>query len=94
MIRRKLLPFTNETEVEGLDKLARESFYEYFSVRPFHDVEIEETDEIIRMLENAEEKKFIKYHQKNWENSFDVMPWFMEGLQGLKGFFSLSTPRC
>ena len=59
-----ILPFTNETEVEGLDKLVRESFYEYFSVRPFHDVEIEETDEIIRMLENAEEKKFHKIPPK------------------------------
>ena len=59
-----ILPFTNETEVEGIDKLARESFYEYFSVRPFHDVEIEETDEIIRMLENAEEKEFHKIPPK------------------------------
>lgn len=33
-------------------------------MRPFHGVEIEETDEIIRMLENAEEKKFHKIPPK------------------------------
>lgn len=53
-----VLPFANETELEDLDQLVRESFYKHFSVRNFFDIEIEDIDEIIRMLEEAEGKDF------------------------------------
>jgi len=43
-----ILPFTNETKVPGLNQLVREGFYEYFSVRSFHDVEMSDMDEIIK----------------------------------------------
>ena len=59
-----ILPFTNETEVESLDQLVRESFYEYFSVRTFYDVEIKEIDETIKMLEETEGKDFHKIPPK------------------------------
>ena len=88
-----VLPFTNETEVEGLNQLLRESFYEYFSVRSFHDVEIKEIDTTIEILEETEGKDFHKIQPKNWESFCDAMPWFMEKLKGLKGFFSLSMPK-
>ena len=53
-----ILPFTNETEVEDLEQLVRESFYKNFSVRNFLDVEIKEIDEIIKVLEEAEGRDF------------------------------------
>jgi len=59
-----ILPFSNETEVEGLEQLIRESFYEYFSVRSFHDVEIKEIDATIKMLEGTEGKDFRKIQPK------------------------------
>jgi len=59
-----ILPFSNETEVEGLNQLVRESFYEYFSVRSFHDVEIEEIDTTIEILEETEGKDFHKIQPK------------------------------
>lgn len=55
-----ILPFTNETEVEDLNQLVRGSFYEYFSIRPFHDIEINEIDEIVNGLEDTEGKGFHK----------------------------------
>lgn len=55
-----ILPFTNETELEDLDQLVRESFYKHFSVRNFFDVEIKETDGIIKTLEAAEGIDFHK----------------------------------
>jgi len=55
-----ILPFTNETKVEGLNQLVRESFYKHFSIRNFYDDEIEEIDEIIKMLEDTEGKNFHK----------------------------------
>jgi len=55
-----ILPFTNETKAEGLNQLVRESFYKHFSIMNFYDDEIEEIDEIIKMLENTEEKDFHK----------------------------------
>lgn len=59
-----ILPFTNETELEDLDQLVRESFYKHFSVRNFFDVEIKETDGIIRTLEVAEGIDFHKIPSK------------------------------
>jgi cell division septation protein DedD/TolB-like protein len=45
-----VLPFTNETKTEDLNRLVREGFYEYFSVRLFHDIEIYDTDSTIELL--------------------------------------------
>lgn len=59
-----ILPFTNETEVDGLNRLVRESFYEYLSVRPFNDVEIEEIDTVIKILEETEGKDFHNIQPK------------------------------
>ena len=59
-----ILPFTNETGVEGLNGLVRESFYEYFSVRPFNDVEVKEIDTTIEILEETEGKNFHKIQPK------------------------------
>jgi len=53
-----ILPFTDETGLEDLGRLVRESFYKHFSVRNFFDVEIEEIDGIISMLEEAEGSDF------------------------------------
>jgi len=59
-----VLPFTNETEIEGLNQLVRESFYEYFSVRSFNDVEIKEIDTTIEILEETEGEDFHKIQPK------------------------------
>ncbi|MBN1861861.1 MAG: DUF799 family lipoprotein, partial [Candidatus Thermoplasmatota archaeon] len=59
-----ILPFTNETKVHGLNRLVRESFYEYLSVRPFNDVEIEEIDTVIKILEETEGKDFHNIQPK------------------------------
>ena len=53
-----ILPFTNETKLDGLDRLVRESFYKHFSVRNFFDIELQEVDGIIKVLEEAENKDF------------------------------------
>jgi len=60
-----ILPFTNETEVEGLNQLVREGFYKHFSVRSFHDVEIKEIDTTIKMLAETEGKDLYKISPKN-----------------------------
>jgi len=52
-----ILPFSNDTNVQGINELMRKSFYEYFSVKPFYDVEMEEIDEAIKsVLEKSEGK--------------------------------------
>ncbi len=42
-----VLPFTNETKTEDLNRLVREGFYEYFSVRLFHDIEIYDAHRLV-----------------------------------------------
>lgn len=59
-----ILPFSNETEVEDLNQLVRESFYEYFSVRNFYDNEIKEIDATIEILEETLGKDFHKIQPK------------------------------
>jgi hypothetical protein len=49
-----VLPFINETKTEDLNLLVREGFYEYFSVRLFHDTEMYDTDATITLLTQSE----------------------------------------
>jgi cell division septation protein DedD len=49
-----VLPFINETKTEDLNRLVREGFYEYFSVRLFHDTEMYDTDATLTLLTQSE----------------------------------------
>lgn len=53
-----ILPFSNETKVEGVHELVRESFYEYFSAKSFYDIELREIDAVIKAVEEAQGKNF------------------------------------
>jgi hypothetical protein len=55
-----IMPFYNRTEKEGLEVTVRESFYNHFSSKNFHDVELHEIDGSIQALE--------KLYSKPWQD--------------------------
>ena len=55
-----VMPFYNQTEKEGLEVAVRESFYNHFSSKNFHDVELHEIDGSIQALE--------KLYAKPWQD--------------------------
>lgn len=46
-----VMPFYNHTQKEGLEIAVRESFYNHFSSKNFHDIELHEVDGCIQPLE-------------------------------------------
>jgi len=54
-----ILPFHNQTQKKGLEVAVRESFYNHFSSKNFHDVELHEIDGSIQALE--------KLYAKPWQ---------------------------
>jgi hypothetical protein len=53
-----VLPFVNSTDNEALGGMLRESFYDHFSSKNYHDFELHEVDSYINQLEKAHAKKW------------------------------------
>ena len=70
------LPFTNETEVEGLNQLVRESFYKHFSVRNFFDVEIKS--------DSLDATSALKLPQSPLSLKMTTTPMFFTSSRGLR----------
>jgi hypothetical protein len=52
-----ILPFQNQTQEEGLEEVVRKSFYNNFSSKNYHDIELDHVDQILNSYRHSYREK-------------------------------------